>query len=121
MQKGKSNKHKKAKSNKPDMSRLWGRVATEPVFVLTSDQDWAPEWAVSIFLEKIAKWRQPLHVFRTNPSHLLDAIRKGLIDQGWHPNFMPGSSHGTTVEEVIQYCQQNFSGASTVRGHCFAE
>ena len=105
-----------------DGSRLWGRVATEPAFALTADQDWAPEWAVEIFLEKVAKWGQPVHIFRTNPSPLLDrAVKEGRIEQGWHPNFLPGSSHGATVEGVVQYCQRTFPGARTVRAHCFAE
>ena len=106
----------------PDMSRLWGRVATEPVFVLTADQDWAPEWAVATFLERISKWGLPAHVFRTSPSARLDdAVKVGAIDQGWHPNFLPGSSHGATIDEVVQYCQRVFPGARTARAHCFAE
>jgi len=108
----------------PDMSRFWGRVATEPVYVLTSDQDWAPEWAIAAFLERTAKWGQPLHVFRTNPSPLLDEavkLKNSAVEQGWHPNFMPGSSHGATVDEVVQYCQRVFPGARTARAHCFAE
>jgi hypothetical protein len=105
-----------------DAARLWGRVATQPIFILTSDQDWAPEWAIAKFLDKVRRWEQPLHIFRTNPSQLLDdAVKNGSIEQGWHPNFMPGSSHGATVEEVIQYCQRTFPGARTVRCHCFAE
>ena len=105
-----------------DAKQLWGRVASEPVFVLTADQDWAPEWANQIFLEKIGKWGLPAHIFRTSPSvRLDDAVKLGSIDQGWHPNFMPGSSHGATVDEVIQYCQQVFPGARTARAHCFAE
>lgn len=105
-----------------EMSRLWGRVATEPVFVLTADQDWSPEWAVAFFLERISKWGQPAHIFRTSPSARLDdAIKVGSIEQGWHPNFMPGSSHGATVDEVVGYCQRAFPGARTVRAHCFAE
>jgi len=106
----------------PDISRLWGRVAAEPVFVLTADQDWAPEWAISVFLERVSKWGVPAHIFRTNPSAELDkAVKAGAVEQGWHPNFMPGSSHGATVEEVIQYCQRFFPGARTSRTHCFAE
>ena len=105
-----------------EASRLWGRVAAEPVFVLTSDQDWAPEWANEIFLEKVGKWGQPAHVFRTSPSaRLEEAVKEGAIEQGWHPNFMPGSSHGSTVDEVVAYCQREFPGARTARGHCFAE
>lgn len=105
-----------------DPVRLWGRVATEPVFILTSDQDWAPEWAIRIFLEQVEKWKQPAHIFRTNPSPEFDAaIQRDVIEQGWHPNFMPGSTHGETVDEVVAYCQREFPGARTARAHCFAE
>ncbi len=108
----------------PDMSRFWGRVATEPVFVLTADQDWAPEWAIAAFLERAGKWGQPFHVFRTSPSALLDEavqMKNGTVEQGWHPNFLQGSSHGSTTDEVVQYCQRLFPGARTARAHCFAE
>lgn len=104
------------------LEKLWGRLASEPIFVLTADQDWAPEWANQIFLEKVAQWKLPAHAFRTNPSAVLDeAVRIGKIDQGWHPNFMPGSTHGSTVDEVVDYCKRTFPGARTARGHCFAE
>ena len=104
------------------LEKFWGRIATEPVFVLTADQDWAPEWANELFLEKVKKWKVPAHLFRTNPSERLDeAAQHGLIEQGWHPNFLPGSSHGSTVNEVVDYCKRTFPGARTARGHCFAE
>ncbi len=86
------------------------------------DQDWAPEWAIATYLEKFSKWKQSVHVFRTSPSALLDrAIGNGTIEQGWHPNFMTGSSQGNTIDEVVEYCQREFPGATTARAHCFAE
>lgn len=101
---------------------VWERIASQPVFVLTSDQDWAPEWAVRRFLERLEPLGLPLHVFRTNPSPFYDgALAAGRIGQGWHPNFLPGSSHGSTIEEVLAYCKRHFPGARTVRTHCFAE
>ena len=108
----------------PDMSRLWGRTATEPVFVLTADQAWSPEWAIAAFLEQAGKWGQPFHFFRTSPSPLLDEavkMRNGAVTQGWHPNFMPASSQGATVDEVVQYCQRLFPGARTAQAHCYAD
>ncbi len=105
-----------------NLEKLWGRVASEPVFVLTADQDLAPEWVVEIFLETVARWKLSAHVFRTNPSVILDeAVRQGTIEQGWHPNFLPGSSHGSSADEVVDYCKKTFPGARTARGHCFAE
>jgi len=94
----------------------------EPVFVLTADQDWAPEWAVEIFLEQLRQLHIPLHVFRTSPSVALDrAVAAGEAEMGWHPNFLPGSTQGNSIAEIIRYCQLNFRGATTVRSHCFAE
>jgi hypothetical protein len=89
---------------------------------LTADQDWAPEWTIADFLKRVGKLAQPVHIFRTSPSRLLDdAANQRVIEQGWHPNFMPGSSHGATVDEVVAYCQRVFPGLRTARCHCFAE
>jgi hypothetical protein len=100
----------------------WAPFLEGPLFAFTADQEWAPEWAIEIFLEELRPPRIPLHVFRTNPSAALDsAVRTGEVEQGWHPNFLPGSSHGGSVSEIIRYFQLNFPGATTVRSHCFAE
>ena len=102
--------------------KCWAPLLDGPLFAFTADQDWAPEWAVDFFLDELRRVRIPLHIFRTNPSAAIDrAVSAGEVEQGWHPNFLPGSSHGTTVSEVIGYCKRNFPGASTVRSHCFAE
>jgi hypothetical protein len=94
----------------------------QPLFVLTSDQDWAPEWACEQFLMRVKVHNIPLHVFRTSPSPALDAAAAaGEITQGWHPNFLPGSSHGEHITQVVDYCQTNFPGVRTVRSHCYAE
>lgn len=94
----------------------------EPAFILTSDQDWTPAWAAEVLLQEAASFGVPLHVFRTNPCPVLDrAAREGTITQGWHPNFMPGSSHGSSIEDVIRYCQNHFPGARSARAHCFFE
>jgi len=105
-----------------DPARVWGDVCERPTFVFTADQDWAPEWAVETFLTEVGRWPIPLHVFRTSPSVLLDReATAGRISAGWHPNFLPGSSHGSTIAEVIEYCRRHFPDARTVRSHAFAE
>lgn len=93
-----------------------------PRLVLTSDQDWAPEWAVAALLQVAAGWEAPLHVFRTNPSPVLDSATPPVgVTHGWHPNFAAGSSHGPTPEAVIEYCERHFGGSSSVRSHGFVE
>ena len=100
----------------------WAPFLDQPIFAFTADQDWAPEWAAEAFLNELRTFGIPLHIFRTNPSPAFDhAVRIGEADQGWHPNFLPGSSQGASIPEIISYCERNFPGASTVRSHCFAE
>jgi len=103
----------------PRVSRtLW----EPPAFVLTADQDWAPAWASEQLLAAATTLGLPLHVFRTNPCPILDdALATGRITQGWHPNFLPASSHGDTPEEVVAYCRAHFPACRTVRAHCFME
>jgi hypothetical protein len=99
------------------------RALWEPTaFALTADQDWAPAWASEQLVTAAATLGVPLHVFRTNPCPVLDdAFAKGRITQGWHPNFLPGSSHGETVDDVIAYCRSHFPSSRTARAHCFME
>lgn len=104
------------------MSRPWEALREGPVFTLTSDQDWAPVWAADALLERVERNKIPLHVFRTSPCPTFDAASaSGRISQGWHPNFLPGSSHGSTPNEVVAYLQAHFPGARTARGHAFGE
>jgi len=104
------------------VSDLWAGLCDAPVYALTSDQDWAPEWALERLLEHAQAAGTPLHVFRTNPSPVLDAAAAAEeITQGWHPNFLPGSTHGATTEEVLAACRALVPQARTARSHCFRE
>lgn len=104
------------------LSRPWEALREGPVFTLTSDQDWAPTLAATELLARADRWRVPLHVFRTSPCPVFDAAASsGRITQGWHPNFLPGSSHGTTPKEVVSYLETHFPGVRTSRGHAFGE
>src|SRR5262249_43603911 len=100
----------------------WGPLAEEPRFCLTSDQDWAPDWALEELLDWVRRRGLPLHVFRTNPSDVLDdAVRHGEITQGWHPNLAPGSSHGNSTADVVAWFTETFPGSVSIRGHGFNE
>ena len=103
------------------MSILWDRIFDEPVFILTSDQDWTPEWAAADFLKVTEQFSAPLHLFRTNPSAVFDRAVEAGAGQGWHPNFFPGSSHGSSEQEVIDWLSSQFPGVRTVRSHVFHE
>lgn len=100
----------------------WDLLFSDPVFVVTSDQCWAPEWASRWFVDFVADRSVPIHVFRTHASEALDrAASYRHIDEGWHPNFLPGSTHGVTPAEVIEHLRERFPRARTVRSHSFSE
>ena len=104
------------------MSSPWNSLVAEPRFCFTSDQDWAPEWALEALLDWVRERAIPLHVFRTSASEILDdAVQRGEITQGWHPNLAPTSSHGSSIEEVVAWFTENFPGSISVRGHGFNE
>jgi hypothetical protein len=101
---------------------LWGDSLAEPRFVLTADQDWAPEWAMERFLDFARAEEIPVHVFVTNPSPVLEAAaRDSRVTLGAHPNFLPGSTHGSTPEEVIAAVRDLVPEADTFRTHTYAE
>jgi hypothetical protein len=98
------------------------KTVEKPIFSFTSDQDWAPAWALEEFLTLTQRYAIPVHFFRTSPCPILDkAASKGKITQGWHPNFLPNSSHGSDINSVITYMKQHFPDATTIRSHAFAE
>jgi hypothetical protein len=104
------------------VDELWGDSFAEPVFVLTSDQDWAPEWAMERFLTYIEKTDVPVHVFATSPSPALARAPAALpVTLGAHPNFAPASSQGSTPHEVIETCRSLVPEAKTFRSHAYWE
>jgi hypothetical protein len=94
----------------------------EPVFVLTSDIDWASEYAIGQLLD-FAKERgiRPT-LFVTHPSSAIDrAAAAGEIDRGIHPNFLTGSSHGDDPKSVIDHCLALAPGTRFSRSHTFVD
>lgn len=94
----------------------------EPVFVLTSDIDWASEFAIAGLLN-FARARD-IHptLFVTHPSPEIDrAAVAGEIDRGIHPNFLPGSSHGADPDAVIACCMALAPGTRLWRSHAYVD
>lgn len=100
----------------------WAEFHTQRQFCLTADQDWAPEWAMRVFLDWVRERSVPVHVFVTSTSETLDiAQRSGHATVGWHPNFGRGSTHGDTPDEVIAHLRGIAPAATTFRSHGFTE
>jgi hypothetical protein len=94
---------------------LFDEILSGPVFSLTADQDWAPDWALSDMLALLDAAGVPLHLFVTNESA---SVRGSAgLTLGIHPNFLPGSTHGANVDEVVESCLSLVPDANTFRCH----
>jgi|SRR5665647_66989 len=91
---------------------------TKPVFCFTTDIDWASESVLELFFEEILSYKIVPTVFVTHTSKIIDelfAVKK--IERGIHPNFLKGSSHGDTFEDVIDTCLKFAPETKFYRSH----
>jgi len=98
-------------------------LETSPL-CFTTDVEWAPDWAIRDLFTLADEHGVPLTPFVTHRSDYLasrfgtrDFISRG--DVGLHPNFLPGSTHGATVDEVITTTKAIWPDAVSFRSHCF--
>jgi hypothetical protein len=95
---------------------------TEPVFVLTSDTDWASEFAIERLLAFAEEREIRPSVFVTHESAALKrAAAAGKAELGIHPNFLPGSSHGGDPDAVIAHCRELVPDTNLWRSHAFVD
>lgn len=87
----------------------------EKVIVFTLDTDWAPAFVVEDVIELLKDTPATFCVTDKNARDVL--AQKPNIELGIHPNFMPGSTHGKTRQEVMETMMQLVPEAKTVRSH----
>jgi SAM-dependent methyltransferase len=93
-----------------------------PVFVLTSDIDWASEACIEDFLQVLDRFAaKPVLMATHESASVRQRAAEGKIELGLHPNFLPGSSHGSSVDEVIRHVFKLFPNATTFRSHSFVD
>lgn len=98
----------------------WCTVSRANLMIhLTFDQDWAPAWATRWLLSQLdaAGLSGTFFVTHDCPS-LADLRASGRVELAWHPNFLPGSSHGGTVESVLDTLSAWVPEARGARAHC---
>lgn len=88
---------------------------------LTFDVDWAPDAAVEDVLDllKAAGVRATFMV--THPSVTVDRMTNEGHEVGVHPNFLPGSSHGKTVGEIMSSVLAIAPRARVMRTHALVQ
>jgi hypothetical protein len=97
-------------------------VNTGPDCVLTLDLDWAPDAAIDEVAELLADRGLPATWFVTHASAAVDRLRgHDGFELGIHPNFLPGSTQGTTPAEVLDHCLMLVPEATSMRSHALVQ
>lgn len=87
---------------------------------VTSDLDWASEDVILQALQVFAKAEAPFTFFQTHYSNALIRFAKEHGSElEWHPNFLPCSSHGGSVKEVIASLSALPAEKKVVRCHLY--
>ncbi len=94
------------------------RTIDEPIFCLTTDTDWASDFALEDAFALFTERGIRATVFATHASAVLDAfVSRGRSEVEIHPNFLPGSSHGKTFTAVIDHMLRIVPRARSFRAH----
>ena len=92
-------------------------------YVLTFDIDWASDDVIDYVAGRLidAEVRSTWYVTHRAPA--IDRLRErpDLFELGIHPNFLPGSTHGETVSEVLAHCLDLVPDARSIRTHSLAQ
>jgi hypothetical protein len=95
-------------------------LSERPAFCFTTDIEWAPDWAIRSLFELADSHGVPLTPFLTHESrYLRDRLAADDTNVGIHPNFLPGSTQGGSVAEVIETTTKLWPAARSFRAHCF--
>ena len=85
---------------------------------LTFDQDWAPEWATNEVVAALSRAQMRGTFFVTHACAALARLKAVGVELGWHPNFLAGSSHGGSIDDVLGTMQSLVPDAQGARAHC---
>jgi len=87
---------------------------------LTIDIDWAPDFIIDYVRETLVDHGVRATFFVTHESPALQRLkdRPDLFELGIHPNFLPGSTHGTSIGGVLRHCMALAPSATSMRTHC---
>lgn len=96
-------------------------MTADPI-ALTFDVDWAPDFAIDALAELLVARGIRATWLITHASPAVERLRAhGLFELGIHPNFRSGSTHGSTVEEVLAHCMTLVPDAVSMRTHSLVQ
>jgi hypothetical protein len=87
--------------------------------VITIDVDWAPDFLIDEVAQLLNDAGVKATWFITHDSPAVRRLRdsNGNFEIGAHPNFLPGSTHGRDIGEVIEHMASVARGARVMRTH----
>ena len=90
---------------------------------ITLDIDWAPDHVIDRVAEQLVAANVRATWFVTHASPAVDRLRQhpALFELGIHPNFLPGSTHGSTAADVIDHCMTLVPDARSMRTHSLVQ
>ena len=90
---------------------------------LTLDIDWAPDHVIDEVAGRLVGAGVRATWFVTHASPAVDRLRDHpeLFELGIHPNFLPGSSHGASVDDVLRSCMTLVPDARAMRTHSLVQ
>lgn len=95
-------------------------VLERPYFCLTSDLDWASDYALSDFIDLLTPYKVRPTIFATHQSAVLtERFARKEIEIGLHPNYLSGSTHGNDIASVTDHVLGLFPAARAFRSHHF--
>jgi len=91
--------------------------------ILTLDIDWAPDFVIDEVASLLKEKRVRATWFVTHESEAIGRLREEpeLFELGIHPNFLPGSSHGSTPADVLAYMNSLVLDAISIRTHAVVQ
>lgn len=96
---------------------------TRDQFLITIDTDWAPDFTIDQAARVLIDHGVRATWFITHSSPAIERLRQHpeLFELGIHPNFLPGSSHGQTVDAVLRHCFELVPDATSLRTHALVQ
>ena len=97
-------------------------MKVRPRVLITTDIDWASDWLLESFFDRLFTLVPNALAFSTHDSKILKYYSaKGILDIGVHPNFRNHSTHGSNTRSVSSFVGKLFSTHKIYRSHGFVD
>lgn len=87
--------------------------------IITLDIDWCPDFVIDFVASILVEHNIKATWFVTHKSPAIKCLANysNLFELGIHPNFLPNSSHGNNIKDIINTCLEMVPDAISMRTH----